>query len=70
MKCSTLRLPGLLFDNDDISERLVSLDDGKHWHQVHCIDDILDEYDDDIDNALDALYSIEAHGDIDGDYEI
>lgn len=55
-------------DNDDISERLVSLDDGKHWHQVHCIDDILDEYDDDIDNALDALYSIEAHGDIDGDY--
>lgn len=32
------------------------------------IDDILDEYDDDIDNALDALYSIEAHGDIDGDY--
>lgn len=55
-------------DNDDISERLVSLDDGKHWHQVHCIDDILDEYDDDIDNALDALNSIEAHGDIDGDY--
>lgn len=55
-------------DNDDISERLVSLDDGEHWHQVHCIDDILDEYDDDIDNALDALYSIEAHGDIDGDY--
>ena len=37
-------------DNDDISERLVSLDDGEHWHQVHCIDDILDEYDDDIDN--------------------
>ena len=55
-------------DNDDISEHLVSLDDGEHWHQVHCIDDILDEYDDDIDNALDALYSIEAHGDIDGDY--
>ena len=27
-------------DNDDISERLVSLDDGEHWHQVHCIDDI------------------------------
>lgn len=23
-------------DNDDISERLVSLDDGEHWHQVHC----------------------------------
>lgn len=59
---------GTPLDNDDISERLVSLDDGEHWHQVYCIDDILDEYDDDIDNALDALYSIEAHGDIDGDY--
>lgn len=35
---------------------------------VTSIDDILDEYDDDIDNALDALHSIEAHGDIDGDY--
>ena len=33
-----------------------------------CEQHILDEYDDDIDNALDALYSIEAHGDIDGDY--
>lgn len=59
---------GSASDDDDISERLVSLDGGEHWHQVHCIDDILDEYDDDSDNALDALYSIQAHGDIDGNY--
>ena len=63
-----IEFAGSASDDDDISERLVSLDGEEHWHQVHCIDDILDEYDDDSDNALDALYSIQAHSDIDGDY--
>ena len=63
-----LRYAAELFDNHPNPECGELFYDGEHWHQVHCIDDILDEYDDDIDNALDALYSIEAHGDIDGDY--